>query len=100
MDKEELKKLLIRNAANITPKVQMPTALQMAKNIVRTTVDSVKGIAEGNPLNVSNDDANRRKNICEGCEFYQKTSQRCTKCGCFMAVKTYIKAAVCPIGKW
>lgn len=41
----------------------------------------------------------QRLAICEGCEHYMAT-QQCTKCGCFMPVKTKLKYAVCPVGKW
>ena len=39
-----------------------------------------------------------RMAICQTCKFFNKV--RCTKCGCFMALKTTLKAASCPVGKW
>jgi uncharacterized paraquat-inducible protein A len=99
MDKEELKKILIENAKNIKP-YKMPTVTQMAKNIVETTVATVKTVANGNSPTVSEEDANKRKSICNGCEAFNKEQERCTKCGCHMAVKTYLRAATCPLGKW
>ena len=41
----------------------------------------------------------KRWDLCKGCEFLTE-SDRCTKCGCFMAVKHKISLAKCPIGKW
>ena len=38
--------------------------------------------------------------ICKDCIFYFKPTGTCKKCGCFMKLKTKIKAASCPIGKW
>ena len=38
--------------------------------------------------------------ICNQCEWLRKTSQRCRKCGCFMTLKTTLKQAKCPLGKW
>ena len=40
-----------------------------------------------------------RWDICLGCEFF-KDSGRCSKCGCFMKVKTQFIHASCPVGKW
>lgn len=41
-----------------------------------------------------------RLGICKGCEFFKAKSQRCGKCGCFMSLKTLLKKAKCPVGKW
>lgn len=45
-------------------------------------------------------EATRRFEICKGCEFLTKTTNQCQKCGCLMHLKTKLKAATCPIGKW
>ena len=41
-----------------------------------------------------------RMSICNTCEFFKPKAQRCTKCGCFMKLKTTLKDARCPVGKW
>lgn len=41
-----------------------------------------------------------RYEICKACPELIKLTKTCKKCGCFMAAKTKIEAAVCPIGKW
>lgn len=41
-----------------------------------------------------------RLEICRGCPFFRKLSQTCRKCGCFMTLKTTLKNAKCPVGKW
>ena len=33
-----------------------------------------------------------RLRICEQCDFYIKLTQQCKKCGCFMKIKTKLKA--------
>jgi hypothetical protein len=43
---------------------------------------------------------NSRLEICMSCEFLNKTLVKCNKCGCFMKLKTTLKNAGCPIGKW
>ncbi len=42
--------------------------------------------------------AEERMAICKTCEFF--TGKRCTKCGCFMALKTTLRQATCPVHKW
>lgn len=42
---------------------------------------------------------NKKLEICKLCEFYNKTTTQCSKCGCFMTVKTWISGNTCPIGK-
>jgi hypothetical protein len=44
--------------------------------------------------------ASERMKICEECPRLIKTTKQCRECGCFMALKTKIESAVCPIGKW
>jgi hypothetical protein len=44
--------------------------------------------------------ADQRYNICLSCPELIKFSKQCKKCGCFMAVKTKLENAACPIGKW
>jgi hypothetical protein len=44
--------------------------------------------------------SNERYNICITCPELIKLTRQCKKCGCFMAVKTKLKNAKCPIGKW
>jgi hypothetical protein len=102
MDRNKLRNLLIQNdkISKLESSNKNPSILKMAQNVTRTAIDSFKTVAEGNSLNVSNDIASSRKAICEGCDAYNKAQQRCTKCGCFVAVKAYLRAATCPLGKW
>ena len=44
--------------------------------------------------------AQYRLDICQSCEFFRKRFQQCSKCGCFMKLKTMIDKARCPVGKW
>jgi hypothetical protein len=41
-----------------------------------------------------------RFDICKICPELISLTNQCKKCGCFMALKTKIKAASCPLGKW
>lgn len=38
--------------------------------------------------------------ICNQCEWLHKRLQKCRKCGCFMALKSTLKQAKCPLEKW
>jgi hypothetical protein len=76
----------------------MPSILDMGKNLIETAVNVAASVANGDQINLSEEEANKRLAICESCEFY--INSRCSKCGCYMAVKTYLKAANCPVGKW
>jgi hypothetical protein len=49
---------------------------------------------------VEDDLAKERLAICKACPELIKLTTQCKKCGCFMAAKTKLKQAVCPIGKW
>lgn len=76
----------------------MPSVLDMGKNLVETAVNTVKSAVNGEGIGLTEEEANRRLSICEQCEHY--TGSRCSQCGCYMATKTYLKAATCPVGKW
>jgi hypothetical protein len=41
-----------------------------------------------------------RYEICKGCPELIQTTKTCKKCGCFMAAKTKLPHASCPLGKW
>lgn len=44
--------------------------------------------------------AEKRMDICRQCPFYLSMTHQCKKCGCIMNLKTKIRDAKCPIGKW
>ena len=59
------------------------------------------------PLDLLNKDkyieeaeANKRLDICKQCPELIKLTHQCKKCGCLMNLKTKLKGATCPIGKW
>lgn len=41
-----------------------------------------------------------RLSICNTCPAFNKYLIKCRKCGCFMKLKSTLKQAECPIGKW
>lgn len=44
--------------------------------------------------------ADSRLNICEECPRLIRATHQCKECGCFMKLKTKLKPATCPLGKW
>jgi hypothetical protein len=42
----------------------------------------------------------QRLEICKVCPAFRPRTKRCSKCGCFMELKTTLLQASCPIGKW
>jgi hypothetical protein len=77
-------------------------------------IDKIKEIIETNkqsfvrPTDIINPNTewvdeslfNQRYSICKACPELIKLTKQCKKCGCFMAVKSKMKAASCPLGKW
>jgi hypothetical protein len=98
--KRRLEETRQRQLQSSNKKLSMPSASQMAKNFGRSVVNNAVSVAQGNDLRLTPEEANRRLSICRGCEFFEALSQRCSRCGCFLAVKTYLKAEKCPVGKW
>ena len=41
-----------------------------------------------------------RLSICKSCEYFKPLLSRCSLCGCVMFLKSKIKSAKCPKGKW
>jgi hypothetical protein len=48
----------------------------------------------------SEQEADKRYSICLECPELISLTKTCKKCGCFMAAKTKLEHAKCPIGKW
>lgn len=51
-------------------------------------------------IKLSEEERNIRYDICKSCEWLFTPTNSCKKCGCFMALKTYMPNQSCPIGKW
>lgn len=44
--------------------------------------------------------ADKRMSICNDCDKLVKVTKQCKECGCFMALKTRLQNAQCPLNKW
>jgi len=94
---EEIKK---SNPELNSSKKEYPSTTEMAKNLIGSVVRNVQSVASGNPLKITKEEASSRLNVCKACSFFDASKERCKKCGCNMAVKTYLKAEKCPLNKW
>jgi hypothetical protein len=47
-----------------------------------------------------NELSSARMEICELCPALRKPTYQCSECGCLMKIKTKMKNAKCPLGKW
>lgn len=41
-----------------------------------------------------------RAKICQGCEYYRRSTRQCTECGCLVNFKVMIADTECPKQKW
>jgi len=48
----------------------------------------------------SEEESSSRYNICKACPKFNNATKTCQECGCFMAAKTKLKHAKCPLNKW
>jgi hypothetical protein len=51
---------------------------------------------------VDKETAEKRMAICDSCEHLKEVlkMKTCSLCGCVMRIKTELKVAACPKGKW
>lgn len=67
-----------------------------------------KNLGEARPWDIINPEvefvdskiSNDRFSICKQCPELINLTKQCKKCGCFMAAKTKLPNATCPLGKW
>jgi hypothetical protein len=70
---------------------------QMIGGLVKTTTHAVK---QGR---VTEEVREERYDTCKACPHFIEESKRCSSCGCFMELKTWVKAKpelLCPKNKW
>ena len=79
----------------VTP--PLPSTFEMAKNLTKSALTAARSVLQGQPLKESDNEAQRRLEICKRCEFFRQVDQRCSRWGCYMAVKTYLKSSKCPL---
>lgn len=80
------------------PEEALPSALEMAKNLMRDGTKIVSNALSGNKTLVEQNIRDSRWSTCNDCERLQ--ADRCLECGCYMKVKVAFITSECPLGKW
>ena len=82
----------------------LPGLLTQAKNAAAAAGRAMTAAATNQPVTVPDAEFQRRMTICAACEFLDKSTQRCGKCGCYVAAAVIGKARLatekCPINRW
>lgn len=79
---------------------QFPSLPEQAKNSTLLIADVIRNAIQNNQIFAKPEEKTRRYDICQACEFFERNSKRCRKCGCYMENKTGLTAAKCPVNKW
>jgi hypothetical protein len=76
----------------------MPSVITQVGNAAKAAARVVSASFTGNQVKATEDVVEKRKAICQGCEFLQ--NDRCSKCGCRYKLKIQLATESCPISKW
>lgn len=77
-----------------------PSLAQEAKNIISSAKRVAQNISSGQQVLATNEEYNRRNNICQTCPLYDLKQNRCSKCGCYLKAKLRLATEHCPLNKW
>lgn len=69
-------------------------------NLTETAAATIAQAAKSGVIAASEEKTNTRMELCSNCKCLDKTTMRCSLCGCFMTVKVRLDAAKCPANKW
>lgn len=95
---EENIELCVDEEQKCVDEADMPTAMEMAKNLMKDGGNILSNAIKGNPTLVPDEVRESRWDICLTCPMLQ--NNRCSACGCFMKVKVSFHTSKCPEGKW
>lgn len=84
------------------PQKPLPSLKAQAANLAQSIKRNAISVAHGAALKAPEEEIERRREVCAGCEFFRPQDQRCAhpQCGCYLRAKTWLKAESCPAGKW
>jgi hypothetical protein len=76
----------------------MPPFYKQVINFAQEMWMALKFRLSNKYIKVSPEIQRQRLQACMSCAFFR--DNRCTKCGCFMKLKTHLASAECPEHKW
>jgi hypothetical protein len=79
--------------------INFPSIVEQTSNFLTAAKSEIKSIFNGDQ-EISKKEKTTRLEICKSCDFFDKESERCKKCGCYLKWKTGWRSQSCPIGKW
>ena len=71
--------------------------LDKLKDKISATLDYKSKLAK---FILSEEEKNKRIDICNSCEFLLTLTRNCKKCGCFVDAKATLTKSECPMSKW
>ena len=74
--------------------------LKISKSLSSSIGKASNAIASKKQIISFQQEAKRRLDICNKCEFLNKEFGRCEHCGCFVTAKVKLDFESCPISKW
>ena len=83
-------------AEDKSKKHQLPSVWQQLKNVAKATTEHVKD----GMRNVSDEEYKKRIDTCNSCEFLNRETKRCMRCGCATQIKARWRTSKCPENKW
>lgn len=79
---------------------KFPSVFRQARNLAKEMWKTGKNASKGLPVIVPTEVGFQRLRTCEECDRLEKTTYRCSECGCFMKTKSQLASASCPLNKW
>jgi hypothetical protein len=79
---------------------KLPPMTTQIKNVMSSAGKVVSAVMNGSRVMADKDEVEKRKNVCNQCEFLIKEKGRCSKCGCFYAKKIMLDTEKCPMDFW
>ena len=77
----------------------MPSLAEQAKNLILSTANVLAYAAVTGKIKTDPQTAGSRVETCKQCR-HLENGNRCTVCGCFIAMKAGLAAEKCPMKKW
>lgn len=100
---DENTEILVKNNEELaTQGAIRPDLLRRARNLLETIIIVAQ---TGGELLASREIQQTRLSVCQACDRFWlpedgKGSAQCRECGCFIHVKTAVRAADCPLKRW